>query len=321
MKLGVFTVLLSQLSLQEALGQFKGLGIQAVELGCGYYPGTAHCNTKELLADEQRLKDYKAMIDDYGLEISALSAHGNPVHPNEAIAKECDEYFKNAVRAASKLGVDTVVGFSGCPAGAKGDTMPNWVTCSWPTDFTDILDYQWNEVLIPYWEKATKFANDHGIKKVALELHPGFCVYNPDTLMKLRNAVGDTIGANFDPSHLFWQGIDIPSAIRYLGESIYHFHAKDTKIDPLNTGRTGVLDTKHYGKESERSWVFRSVGYGHDYQVWKDIMSNLRMVGYDGAISIEHEDSLMSINEGLEKAVVFLKEVIINDPVGEMFWA
>ena len=204
----------------------------------------------------------------------------------------------------------------------RQDKTPNWVTCPWPDDFSHIVEYQWNEVLVPYWKKMTAFAAEHGIKKIAFEMHPGFCVYNPETLMKLRNLVGsDLIGANFDPSHLFWQGIDPVYAIRYLGKAIYFFHAKDTKIDEINTKTHGVLDTKHYGDEIHRSWIFRSVGYGHDYQVWKDMMSALRMVGYDDAISIEHEDSLMTPNEGLQKAIAFLKEVLMYEDKGAMWWA
>ena len=215
-----------------------------------------------------------------------------------------------------------MITFSGCPGGSPEDKTPNWVTCPWPDDFSHIVEYQWNEVLVPYWKKMTAFAAEHGIKKIAFEMHPGFCVYNPETLMKLRNLVGsDLIGANFDPSHLFWQGIDPVYAIRYLGKAIYFFHAKDTKIDEINTKTHGVLDTKHYGDEIHRSWIFRSVGYGHDYQVWKDMMSALRMVGYDDAISIEHEDSLMTPNEGLQKAIAFLKEVLMYEDKGAMWWA
>ena len=223
---------------------------------------------------------------------------------------------------AETAGVDTVVTFSGCPGGSAEDKTPNWVTCPWPDDFLGILDYQWNEVLIPYWKEAGAFAESHGVKRIAFEMHPGFCVYNPETLMKLRAAVGPVIGANFDPSHLVWQGIDPVSAIRYLGDAIYHFHAKDTKIDDINTARIGVLDTKHYGDEANRAWVFRAVGYGHDLKWWRDICSELRLVGYDRVMSIEHEDSLMSIDEGLSKAIDTLKQCIIREPKpGTMSWA
>lgn len=176
-------------------------------------------------------------------------------------------------------------------------------------------------MLIPYLKKTAEFSEEHGVKKIALEMHPGFCVYNPETLLKLRKAVGLAIGANLDPSHLFWQGMDAVAVIRQLGDAIYYFHAKDSIVDASNCAGNGVLDTKHYSDELHRSWLFRTVGYGHGYQVWKDIFSNLRMAGYDDVISIEHEDSLMSVNEGLKKAIAFLKETIPFEQTGGMWWA
>lgn len=321
MKLGVFTVLLGAKPLDEALKYLAESGVQAVELGCGGYPGTAHVDAGEFLKDESKIENLKNLVAKYNMEISALSVHGNPVHPQKEIADKFHGDFENAVLLAEKLGIKMVITFSGCPGDSEGSKYPNWVTCPWPEDFLKVLEYQWNDVLIPYWKKAAKFAQDHGVEKIALEMHPGFCVYNPETLLKLRAAVGDIIGANFDPSHLFWQGIDPIAAIRNLGPAIYHFHAKDTKIDEINTAVNGVLDTKHYGDEIKRSWIFRSVGYGHDYQLWKDIVSNLRLVGYDSVLSIEHEDSLMSVNEGLQKAIRFLKDVMVFENVGGMWWA
>ncbi len=321
MKLGVFAVLLSDRSLEDALKYLSECGVQAVELGAGGYPGKAHVNPEELLENPSKITQLKDLVAKYGMEISALSCHGNPVHPQKEIAESFHKDFVNTVLLAEKLGINRVVTFSGCPGDSPGAKYPNWVTCPWPDDFLKILDYQWNEVLIPYWEKTVKFASDHGVTKIALEMHPGFCVYNPETLLKLRAAVGDTIGANLDPSHLFWQGIDPVAAIRKLGPAIHFFHAKDTKIDEMNTAVNGVLDTKHYGDEINRSWIFRTVGYGHAYQQWKDIVSNLRMVGYDDVLSIEHEDSLMSASEGLKKAIAFLKEVLIFESKGEMWWA
>ena len=196
------------------------------------------------------------------------------------------------------------------------------MTCFWPDEYPKILDYQWNEVLIPFWDKQLEVCRSHGVTKVALEMHPGFCVYNTETMLKLRAAVGENIGANFDPSHLIWQGIEPVAAIRALGRAIFHVHAKDTKVDKYNTAVNGVLDTKHYGDEIHRSWVFRTVGYGNDMQYWRDMISNLKLVGYDDVLSIEHEDSFMSNEEGLEKAVRFLKDSVISSPKpGSMFWA
>ncbi len=321
MKLSVFAVLLQDKPFDEACKYLSEAGVQAVEIGCGGFPGKAHCDPAKMLANPALIDEMKATLDKYHLEIAALSTHGNAVHPDKQIAKQFHEDFENAVLLAEKLGVDTVVTFSGCPGGSSEDKTPNWVTCPWPDDFSEILKYQWDEVLIPYWKKEAEFVKAHGVKKIAFEMHPGFCVYNPQTLMRLRDAVGDIIGANFDPSHLFWQGIDPCAAIRYLGKAIYFFHAKDTKVDEINTAINGVLDTKHYADEIHRSWIFRSVGYGHAHQVWKDMMSNLRMVGYDGCISIEHEDSLMSVNEGLMKAIAMLKDVMIFEGLGGMWWA
>ena len=320
MKLGVLTNLLGSVSLEEALKYFQSLGLEMVEIGCGGFPGKAHADPDVLLNDEKALEDFKALLKKYNVEISALSCHGNPVHPNKEIAKSFDEDMRKAVLLAEKLGVHQINTFSGCPGDCENSKYPNWVTCPWPNDFGAILDYQWNEVLIPYWKDLVAFAKAHGVNKIALELHPGFCVYNTESLLKLREAVGPEIGANLDPSHLIWQGMEPVAVIRALGDAIFHFHAKDTKIDKYNTAVNGVLDTKPYGDEINRSWIFRSVGYGNDASYWKDIISNLRLVGYDYAISIEHEDSLMSQNEGLSKAVEMLKGVLITESTGDMWW-
>ena len=322
MKLSVLTNLFGDLTFDEALTKFEALGIEAVEVGCGGYPGRAHCNPEVLLADDAALAQWLDTMKRHNVTLAALSVHGNPVHPSKEIAAAYHKDFENAVLLAERVGVDTVITFSGCPGGCAEDKTPNWATCAWPDDFLGVLDYQWNEVLIPYWKKTAEFAKAHGVTRIAFEMHPGFCVYNPETLLKLRAAVGDTIGANFDPSHLIWQGIDPVAAIRELGDAIYHFHAKDTKVDKYNTARNGVLDTKHYSDEIHRSWIFRSVGYGNGLDYWRDIISNLRLVGYDRVMSIEHEDSLMTPEEGLAHAVSFLKDSMIRDPKPTgMSWA
>lgn len=323
MKLGVLTNLMADKPLEEVLAYLTERGVQAVELGCGGYPGDAHANPDVLLNDEKALADFKEMIEKYGVTISALSCHGNPIHPNKEIAKKFDDALTKAVLLAEKLGVGVVNTFSGCPGDCENSQYPNWVVCPWPDDFLSILEWQWNEKLVPYWKEKVAFSRAHGGIKFAMEMHPGFCVYNPETALKLREAVGEEIGVNFDPSHLIWQGINPVAAIKELGKAgaIFHFHAKDTKIDRRNTEVNGVLDTKRYSDEMNRSWIFRSCGYGNDYSYWKDIASALILVGYDNALSIEHEDSLMSVTEGLDKAITFLKEVIISEKLGEMWWA
>ena len=320
MKLGVFTTLLSNLPLEKACAYFHDLGIEMVEIGCGGYPGSAHADPDVLLRDDAALAAFCDTLKKYDLSISALSCHGNPVHPDKATAKMYDETIRKTILLAEKLGVGQINTFSGCPGDHEGAKYPNWVTCPWPNDFSKILDWQWNEVLIPYWKDLAAFAEAHGVCKIALELHPGFCVYNTETLLRLREAVGPAIGANFDPSHLIWQGMDPVACIRKLGDAIFHFHAKDTQVDKYNTAVNGVLDTKPYGDEIHRSWIFRTIGYGNDASYWKDMISALRMVGYDYAISIEHEDSLMSQNEGLTKAVSFLRDVLVTEDTGAMWW-
>ncbi len=322
MKLGVLTNLYGELSFNDALAKLKAFGVEAVEIGCGGFPGNAHCDPAVLLSDSVALDEWLATVKRHGLEISALSVHGNPVHPDRTVAEKYHQEFVNAVLLAEKIGVDTVVTFSGCPGGSPEDKTPNWVVCAWPQDFGRILDYQWNEVLIPYWHKAAELAKAHGVNKIALEMHPGFCVYNPETLLRLRDAVGDVIGANFDPSHLIWQGVDPVAAIRELRGAIYHFHAKDTKLDSYNISKNGVLDSKSFSDAAGRAWIFRSVGYGNGQQYWRDMISELRLSGYDKVMSIEHEDALMTADEGLLKAIEFLKASVIKETrEGGLYWA
>lgn len=320
MKLGVMNPVINHMPFEDALKYLSGLGVQCIEIGAGGYPGNTHLNPEKILGNQVKIDEYKTLLKKYNIEISAISCHGNPLHPNKEIAEDFHKQFKNAILGAQALGVDTIIGFSGCPGDCESSKNPNWVTCAWPNDYSEILKWQWEEKVIPYWKEMAGFASEHGIHKIAFELHPGFVVYNPETLLKLRNAVGNIIGANLDPSHLFWQGIDPVYAIKALKGAIYHFHAKDTKIDEYNTKINGVLDTKSLGDVVNRSWIFRTVGYGHSLSVWNDIISALKICDYDGTISIEHEDALMSPTEGLEKAISFLKKILIYENAGDMWW-
>ncbi|MBQ4089995.1 MAG: sugar phosphate isomerase/epimerase [Clostridia bacterium] len=174
MKLSVLANLYGGKSLDEALKIISGLGVHTVEIGAGGYPGKAHCNPAELLADEKKLNKFVATFKKYDVEICALACHGNPLHPDKEIADSYHNDFINAILLAEKLGIDTVIGFSGCPGDSEGSKYPNWVTCPWPEDFLKILDWQWNEKLIPYWKKVGAFAVEHGVKHIAFEMHPGF---------------------------------------------------------------------------------------------------------------------------------------------------
>ncbi|WHY68072.1 sugar phosphate isomerase/epimerase [Neobacillus sp. SuZ13] len=323
MKIGVFTPLYQNLPFEEMLDKLAAMGVEAVELGTGNYPGNHHCNPDELLESPEKRKSFLRALETRGLTISGLSCHGNPLHPNVNIAQESHDVWRKTVLLAELLEVPVINGFSGCPGDHISAKNPNWVTCSWPPEYLEVLNWQWNEVVIPYWKEEAKFAKEHGIQQIAFEMHPGFVVYNPETLLKLREHAGENIGANFDPSHLVWQGIDPVEAIKNLGRenAIFHFHAKDTYLDQANIKINGVLDTKHYSQILDRSWTFRSVGYGSDEKMWKDIVSALRAVGYDYVISIEHEDMLASTDEGLCKAITLLKGAIFKEKITEMWWA
>lgn len=319
MKLGVFTPLLAQLPLDAVLGKLKSLGISTVELGTGNYPGDAHCKLS-MLEDASALKEFQRKLEDHGVTISALSCHGNALHPNEALARQFQEVSRKTILLAEKLGVSTVVDFSGCPGDSHEATAPNWVTCPWPPEYLEVLDWQWKEVVEPYWIKHAAFAEQHGVK-IAIEMHPGFVVYSPETMLRLRSIAGPAVGCNYDPSHMFWQSIDPIAAIRVLGDAIFHVHAKDTQMYPANLPKTGVLDTKPYTDEVNRGWIFRTCGFGHGAEWWKEFVSTLRMCGYDNVLSIEHEDSLLSSEEGLTKAARFLDEIVLKEKPTAPWWA
>jgi sugar phosphate isomerase/epimerase len=318
MKVGVFTALLSQLSLDDVLKKLTALGVSTVELGTGNYPGDPHCSLS-MLADKAGLKDFKSKLADAGVSISALSCHGNPLHPNAAFAKANQEVSRKTILLAEKLGVPVVIDFSGCPGDSDRSKYPNWVTCPWPPDYLDVLAWQWDKKVTPYWTKRGKFAEDHGVK-IAIEMHPGFVAYSPETMLRLRSIAGKAVGCNYDPSHMFWQGIDPIAAIRVLGDCIFHVHAKDTQIYDRNLPATGVLDTKKYTDERNRAWIFRTVGYGHGAEWWSEFISTLRMYGYDYVLSMEHEDSLLSPEEGLTKGIRFLDSLVIKEKAAAAWW-
>lgn len=322
MKLGVFTVLFANEPFEAALDRAVAAGLDCVEIGTGNYPGDAHCRPAELLEDADALARFQRAVESRGLEISALSCHGNPLHPQAAVAKASHETFVQTVELAGRLGVDRINLFSGCPGDSDQATYPNWVTCAWPTEYGELLAWQWQYKVIPYWREQAGLAAANHIR-LGFEMHPGFVVYNPRTLLLLRAACGEAIGANLDPSHLFWQGIDIETAIAELGRegAIFHTHAKDTAIHPRNAALNGVLDTVPMGELNNRSWIFRTVGYGHGELDWRRILSALRMAGYDDVLSIEHEDALLSIDEGFRKGVAFLRSVMpIEPPLTGAWW-
>jgi sugar phosphate isomerase/epimerase len=321
MKLGMLTVMMADKPLEKVLDLMLVYKMEAVEFYSGAMFSNAHCNPDELLSDESKLKKLKKMISDRNLIISALSCHGNPLHPDPKIGPVHAEAFKKSILLAEKLDVTRVIGFAGCPAGCATDKTPNWVHEPWPDWFPEMLKWQWEEKLIPFWKDMAGFARKHTVEHLCFELHPGDMLYNPESLFKLREAVGEEICCNYDPSNIEWQGINTLAAILALGDTIKHVHAKDSKIYQKNAAINGTLDPKSYDDHLNRAWNFRTVGWGHGPDYWTEFIMNLRMIGYDFVLSIEHEDSLMSASEGLDKSAHFLNSVLLREKAGPMTWA
>ena len=310
--IGVFDPVYEKLSLDEMLDRVSALGLEAMEIGTGGYPGTGHCPIDELLADAGKAKAWKKKFEDRGIHVATLSCHGNPVHPDEKHAAHDRESFRKTVLLAERLDVRVIVGFSGCPGGTPTDTQPNWITYRWPPEYAEMQDWQWKEKVIPYWKEAAKFAREHGVHRIALEMHPNFVVYNPRTLMKLREAVGEEIGANCDLSHLFWQGCDPVEVIHFLGKqkAVFHAHMKDTVLFPENVEKYGVLNfASQVADLPQASETFRAVGYGHGASLWKSVVKAYMDIGYEGILSIENEDPILPGPVGVERAAWVLKNV------------
>lgn len=310
--IGVFDPVYEHLSLDAMLDKVTGLGLEAMEIGTGGYPHNIHCPLDDLIRDRAQAKAWLKKFEDRGIRVATLSCHGNPIHPDASIAKKDIDTFRKTVLLAEMLEVKVIVGFSGCPGGTPQDTQPNWITYRWPPEYARMQDWQWKEKVVPYWKEAAKYAREHGVRRLALEMHPNFVVYNPRTLVKLREAVGEEIGANNDLSHLFWQGCDPVEVIHFLGRqgAIYHAHMKDTVFFPENLNKYGVLNFAFTTSDLDSaSETFRAVGYGHSANLWKSIIKAYMEVGYDGILSIENEDPILSGEVGVERAAYVLRNV------------
>ncbi len=307
MKIGIVSDSLGHLPFETMLDTAAGLGITGVEINTANWTAAPHANLKELVANAGARKSFQVAFKQRGLELIALNANGNQLHPTEG--ERQSEGLYDTIRLAGELGVETVVLMSGLPEGAKGDTMPNWVISSWPPETQTILKYQWEEKLYPYWNKLVTHAKQHGVKKLAVELHGNQLVYNVPSLLKLRKEIGPMVGANFDPSHLMWMGADPLAAIDKLGVAIFHSHAKDTMINKPVADLTSRLENGSLMDIPGRAWSYITLGYGNGESWWRDFCYRLRMVGYDGWLSIEHEDVMLSREEGVRKSVELLKNV------------
>ncbi|MBN9253471.1 MULTISPECIES: sugar phosphate isomerase/epimerase [unclassified Mesorhizobium] len=310
MKIGMITDSLGNLSLDEMLRASAELGLEALEFACGNWSSAPHIDLAAMLDSAATRAEFVARIRDHGLTIAALNCSGNPLHPGPQ-GKQHRQVTEDTIRLASLLGIDRVVMMSGLPGG-PGDANPNWIITDWPPECADIQRYQWDDCIIPYWRDLVRFANNLGIGKLCLELHGHQAVYNVQTLLRLRDAVGETVGANYDPSHPLWMGADPIAAVRKLGSAIYYVHAKDTRIEPIPTAIDGVLDARPPNHYADRAWNYITLGYGHGETWWRQFCTALKQVGYDDVLSIEHEDMMLSPMEGMRKSVALLRNVAIN---------
>ena len=312
MKIGLFTDSLADLDLVGALDWVVETGIEAVEMSTGGFSNTPHCKMQNLLEDGDARSSFMDAITSRGLTLSALNCNSNPLDPHDQRREKAQRELNQTIELAEKLGMEIVVTMSGCPGDPAGGEYPNWVTHPWQPEFLELYNWQWDQQITPYWQNLGKFAADRGVK-IAIEMHPGQAVYNTSSLLRLREIVGPHLGANLDPSHLFYQGMDPKLVISRLGKDfVFHVHAKDARIDPYETAENGGLDMRAMEKVDARSWAYRTLGFGHDELWWRDFLSALRVVGYDGVLSIEHEDSLMSSREGIEKSVEFLNPLVLR---------
>jgi sugar phosphate isomerase/epimerase len=300
---------LSTFSLEKMLDAAAQLNIKSLEFGCGNWSPAKHLNLDKLLNDKDERHYFLDAVKSRGLKIEALNCSGNQLAPNDEGAAH-QKVVEKTFHLAELLGVAKIVMMSGLPGGGPEEKTPNWITTSWPSRNVDILEWQWNEVAIPYWQKTVKQAKNHGITNIALENHGSQLVYNPMTLQRLRADVGELVGMNLDPSHLFWMGGDPISAVMDLGQAIYHVHAKDVRIEPHFSAVNGMLDTQTIDKYKTRAWNYVAVGYGHDLLWWKTFFTRLYMAGYDGACSLEMEDLSMDQLVGVKKSAEILVQAI-----------
>ena len=307
MKLGFVSDSLGGVPFAAMLDHAVRLGVSGVEVNTGGWSNAPHFDLAAMKASGGARRAFLAAFADRGLEVIALNANGNPLHPTDPRQGDC---LRDTIRVAGEMGITKVCTMSGLPAGREGDLMPNWVVSSWPPETQAILRYQWEERLIPFWTGIAALAKSCGVTQIALELHGNQAVYNVPSLMRLRAAVGPVVGANLDPSHLFWMGADPLIAAEALGAAVQHVHAKDTFLNAPVQATTGLLENGSLIDIPGRSWSYITLGFGHGEDWWRQFCYRLRMGGYDGWLSIEHEDVLLNGLEGLEKSVTLLRGVM-----------
>lgn len=317
MRLGVFVSgVFHSLPFDEMLDFVRSKGVEALEFGTGNYPGDVFVKPAQFLTDERKRNTFLEAVESRGMYISAFSAHGNPLHPNKSIAYQHHYTLTLTIDLAQKMGVPVVNCFSGNPGAPDSTLYPNFSYVYWPPEYPEILEWQWEQKVIPYWREMGKYAASRGVK-IGIEMHEGFTVHAPADVLRLRHAVGEVIGCSFDASHQWTQLINPVGAIKILGfaGAIYHVSTKDMIFSEDNLNLYGLLDPKPQEQPQNRSWYYRTIGYGHDLKTWSDIISALQLVGYNGGFHIEQHDPLIDGLEGFTKAARNLRRLIIRGPI------
>ena len=319
MKLGAYTACLHDQPLEEALSVLGGLGLTSAEINSGGFLPAVHLPIDDLRSSESARSEYLGVYDAAGIELTALNCNGNPLDPDAEGKKQAQDIY-TSIEVAALLGVKRVVTMSGTPGSEPTSTLPVWNVLPWHSAFLRIQDYQWNEVAIPFWKDVQAYAADHDVL-VCLEMHPGNVVFNPRTMERLATEIRAThVGAEMDPSHLFWQGIDPTEAVRSLGSLVYNAAAKDTRINDLSRVNGNIDDSftpvpeddpgwlslggPHTlsGWPKDPSWDFVAVGRGHDVDWWAAFLTALGEINPDMPVNIEHEDQELPQLAGLEYA-------------------
>lgn len=307
MDLCLYTDSVADLSFEAALDLAARIGCGSIEIAGGGQSSAPHLRLGELLGDRRKRIAFVDAFATRGLRIAALNCSAWPMHPVRG--DEQKTIIRDTIRLAGELGVETVVSMSGTPGDGAGASTIDWVFYPWPADAMALLARQW-EAAIPFWQEMAAHAEAAGVRHIAFELHPLHLVFNVPTLQRMRDAVGPVIGANMDPSHLFWQQMDPLAAIRALGPAVQHVHLKDTGLQADRVALAGVLDTTPFEDAARRAWVFRTVGRAHDRAWWSSFIGALREVGYDGPLSIENEDPYQPAVEGVEEAAAFIRPLL-----------
>jgi sugar phosphate isomerase/epimerase len=279
MKLGLLTAAFPTLSLVEVAAWASENGFEALEIACWpaagaerrRYAGVCHIDVDSL--DDAAIRGIRDLMDGHKLTISSLAYYPNPLDPDPAQRAQAQEHLRKVIDAAGRLGVNLVGTFIG-----RDQNKPVEAA------FAEVLEQ---------WPALVQFAAARGVR-VAIENCPMIfsadewpggrnLAYSPALWRRLFEAMpGDTLGLNLDPSHLVWQLIDIPRVVREFGGRIYHVHAKDLEIDREGLYENGVMSLG-------MGWqVPRMPGLGEVQ--WDRFIAGLVRAGYDGVVSVEHED-------------------------------